>query len=147
VADEAELMTVRRTPCASCPFRRDVPSGIWSRYEYGKLPAYDGTMAEQVAQGGDIPFGCHQGAGNELCAGWAGFRDPHDLIALRLGVTAGRMDPAVLSYSTDVPLFASGAEAAEHGERDIEDPSPEARSAVAKVVKVRKVRGKPVNFT
>lgn len=28
-------------PCASCPYRRDVPSGIWAAEEYAKLPAYD----------------------------------------------------------------------------------------------------------
>jgi hypothetical protein len=43
-------------PCGSCPYRRDVPSGVWDAAEYEKLPRYDGPMADQPAR----LFLCHQ---------------------------------------------------------------------------------------
>ena len=32
---------VRPKPCASCPYRCDVPSGVWHPDEYAKLEVYD----------------------------------------------------------------------------------------------------------
>jgi len=134
--------TPRPNPCASCPYRRDVPSGVWAAEEYDKLLDYDGPFHEQAT----AAFGCHQADGH-LCAGWVGHRDPADLLAVRIGVIDGRIDPEVYRYRTDVPLFASGAEAAEHGKRDIAAPSAEARATVEKVMAVRWIRGEPVTFT
>src|SRR5205085_516935 len=108
------------TPCGSCPYRRDVPSGIWSREEYEKLPRYDRPTWEQ-------PFGlfmCHQRDGN-LCGGWLACHDRDELLALRM---SRDFDPtAVRLYSTPVPVFASGAEACAHGLRDIDRPGSDAR--------------------
>ena len=136
----------RKTPCSSCPYRRDVPSGVWAAGEYEKLRGYDGDTADQARAGAAGVFMCHQGAG-EVCAGWAGVhgRDPGNF-ALRM---AALLDPeidirAVREYETSVPLFASGAEAADHGEREIEHPSPEAVAVTEKVEQVRELRGKPV---
>lgn len=28
-----------KVPCGTCPYRRDVPAGIWHGEEYAKLPA------------------------------------------------------------------------------------------------------------
>lgn len=122
----------RAQPCKSCPFRRDVPSGIWAASEYDKLPAYDRDTAYQPA----APFMCHQADGH-LCSGWVAHNDPYELLALRLGVAHGTVDASALGYTTDVPLFASGAEAAEHGRRDIDDPGEEARDMVAHLMTVR----------
>jgi hypothetical protein len=139
--------TVRKTPCASCPYRRDVPSGVWAESEYDKLPDYDGEISEQAGTANGLrAFSCHQGDG-KICAGWAGHRDPHDLIALKLDVSRGKIDPAAMSYKTTVPLFASGAEAAEHGKRDISQPSQEALKTVTKVTTVRSKRGEPVRYS
>ena len=52
-----------KRPCGSCPYRRDAPSGIWSREEYEKLPEYDKPTAYQPPQ----VFMCHRNAGC-LCA-------------------------------------------------------------------------------
>lgn len=134
----------RPNPCASCPYRRDVPSGIWSAEEYAKLPAYDGEITEQAAAGAFALFDCHQTDGS-LCAGWVGHRtEPADLLAVRVGLADGRVDPDVGEYRTDVPLFASGAEAAAHGRSGIADPSAAAVRAISKVVRVRALRGRPV---
>ena len=140
--------TVRKTPCASCPYRRDVPSGVWAPSEYAKLLSYDGEPAGQaLAEGGLRIFGCHQGDG-QVCAGWAGHRDqPADLLAIRIGVINGQLDPSVLTYRTSVPLFATGAEAAEHGMRDCAEPSAEAVTTAGKIIKVRDRRGSPLRGT
>ena len=135
----------RPNPCPSCPYRRDCPSGVWAAEEYDKLPSYDGPIHEQAMAGGTAPFGCHQADGH-LCSGWVAHRDPAELLAVRLGLLNGSVDPATLDYTTDVPLFGSGAEAAAHGKRDIDAPSAAARDTVRKVVTVRAVRGEPVRF-
>jgi hypothetical protein len=112
-----------------------VPSGIWEESEYDKLPAYDGTTTEQVMKGALGVFHCHT-APDLICAGWAGCHDMQENLAVRFNW--GKIDgEAVLSYESPVPLFASGAEAAEHGRRDIEEPSPEARKLASKIKRVR----------
>lgn len=109
-------LTVAKTPCGSCPYRCDVPSGIWVQDEYDKLLAYDPVgMAYQDPH----VFECHQRDGN-LCAGWLACHG--DSLALRLGLSFGDVDPSVIDYKTDVPVFGSGAEAREHGMRDIAAP-------------------------
>jgi hypothetical protein len=118
----------RIRPCASCPYRKEVPSGVWDVSEYAKLPEYDGDTAYQSP----ASFYCHQQDGS-VCAGWLGHRDPYDLLAVRLGVRSGLLDESCFDYTTDVPLFASGAEAAAHGLRDIEHPSKKAEETMRKI--------------
>ena len=127
-----ELLTVAARPCGSCPYRRDVPSGVWAASEYDKLPDYDKPTPEQPF----AVFLCHQRDGC-MCAGWLachGHERGHELLALRLSFSTGEADRAVLGYTTDVPVFASGAEAAAHGKRGIEQPDPKAKKLVAKLM-------------
>lgn len=127
----SEQVAPRKRPCASCPYRKNVPSGVWDAEEYDKLVRYD---EETFAQPPGV-FMCHQMQG-DICAGWFAHSDPYELLAVRLAVSTGLIDPEVLeSYSTDVPLFASGAEAAEHGKRDLECPSAEAAQTIEKVLR------------
>lgn len=140
-----ELLTVRPNgPCRTCPYRRDVASGVWAAEEYEKLRAYDGSIAEQAASGATGVFLCHQVDGN-ICAGWAGCHDMHGTLAARMH--ARLLDPSVWDYESPVPLFVSGAEAAGHGEREIEAPGETAVSAIRKIIRVRRARGKDVNFS
>lgn len=132
--------TPRRTPCASCPYRQNVPSGIWHPDEYAKLARYDGPTHEQTAV---AVFSCHQGDG-DVCAGWLGHRDPADILAVRIGVVAGDLDPACAEYTTDVPLFESGAAAAAHGCRDVATPAVDAQAAIDKITRTRQLAGNPV---
>lgn len=118
-------------PCGTCPYRRDVPSGVWAAEEYAKLPLYDGETWEQSP----APFYCHQNDGH-LCAGWVGCHDAYHLLALRLH----RVDPATFDYESPVPLFASGAEAAAHGLADLDAPSERARQAIGKLERRRAAR-------
>lgn len=135
----------RKSPCASCPFRRDVPSGVWAESEYDKLPAYDGTTGDQAMAGALGAFLCHNDPDRSICAGWAALSSTETL-ALRLAASMDRdVDvDACLDYTTDVPLFASGAEAAEHGKAEIQAPSEKASQVIGKVVRVRARTSKPV---
>src|SRR6266480_5670878 len=107
--DLQSLRKVRPRPCAFCPYRKDVPSGIWDASEYQKLVAYDRPTPEQ-------PFavsGCHEKTGF-ICAGWAQCHG-WELIALRI-IANGK--PLKIPEIT-VPIFQSGYEAAKHGLRRI----------------------------
>lgn len=132
--------TPRPRPCVSCPYRRSVASGIWHEDEYAKLPRYD---AETFAQPPAV-FMCHQGDAH-VCSGWLGHADPSQLLAVRIGILDGSLDPACAEYETDVPLFSSGAEAAAHGAREIESPSPEAIATIDKVTRARSLTSDPVS--
>lgn len=121
-------------PCGSCPYRRDVPSGIWHQSEYDKLPAFDGETFEQDP----AIFMCHQRDG-KLCGGWLACHGPHDLLALRF--QARNLDRSVFEYKTDVPVFASGAEARAHGIRDIGNLGTKARKMIDGLVRSGLVKG------
>lgn len=120
--------TPRKSPCGTCPYREAVPAGVWHPEEYDKLPEYDKDTGEQPP----APFMCHQGDGN-VCSGWLGYKDPWDLLAVRLGVLSGALDLSCAEYATSVRLFASGAAAAAHGMSGVEAPSPAAQAAMQKI--------------
>lgn len=123
-------------PCASCPYRRDAPSGLWAAEEYAKLVRYDADTAGQPPN----LFLCHQTSAGDprarLCAGWVGCHGD-GLLALRLAAARGGIDPDTATeafrYSTTVALFDSGAAAAAHGIRDIAVPGPAAQAAITKI--------------
>jgi hypothetical protein len=121
-----------KKPCGSCPYRRDVPSGIWDVAEYAKLPAYDGEVIDQLRNDGAALFMCHQNDGC-LCGGWLDCHGADNLAALRLH----KVDPSVARYQGDVPVFASGSDAAKHGLKDIERPGPAAMKMMAGLIRKR----------
>lgn len=107
-----------------------MPSGIWELSEYEKLPQYDLPTPQQ-------PMGmflCHQQDGR-ACAGWVGVTDMDHCLALRLAASTGSVEDAsaFLDYTTPVDLFLSGGEAAAHGVREINDPSPKAQVSMKKL--------------
>jgi hypothetical protein len=118
-----------------------VPSGIWHPDEYAKLPAYDADTGQQPTQ----VFLCHQhDAGSDrsrVCAGWAGCHDGTHLLAMRFAAITGSMSPqavdATMDYCSPVPLFRSGAEAAEHGMAEVERPGSQAVMAMGKIARRR----------
>lgn len=93
-------------------------------------------------------FMCHQEGegGTHACSGWLGHADPSRLLAVRIGVISGDVDPSCMDYTTDVELFSSGAEAAEHGRRDIRWPSAKAADSIEKITRTREAHGDPVTF-
>lgn len=131
-----EPAKARKTPCASCPYRCEVPSGVWDETEYAKLERYDGDLLDQ---GAHAVFMCHQQDGC-VCSGWLGHRDPSDMLAVRLGISRGDLDPEVIEYTTTVPLFRSGAEAAAHGRAEIEAPREAAVRVIEKIVRKQQLR-------
>lgn len=127
---DAPLPKPAKAPCKTCPYRKDVPAGIWHPTEYQKLPLYDGETFEQRSMS---LFFCHQQDGN-LCAGWIGCHDPVELLALRLH----RVHPSTYEYRCPVPLLASGAAAAAHGMTKVEDPDDNALKAISRLSRARK---------
>ncbi len=116
-------------PCGSCPYRRDVPSGVWTEDEYAKLPRYDAETGDQPT----AMFACHRDDGR-ACAGWVATHDMDGCLALRLATVRGDVDPRpFLDYRTTVATWRSGAEAAAHGLRDVLSPGPAARRLIEKL--------------
>ena len=115
---------VRKEPCRSCPYRQDCPSGVWDAAEYDKLPRYDNGHPEQ--QYGGV-FLCHQPAerGEAVCRGWLSVHREDVAVRLALMNESVTRDDADAEVKT--PLFASGAEAAAHGMREVKRPSVEAQ--------------------
>ncbi len=128
-------------PCPSCPYLRAVPSGVWHATEYQRLRRYDLPTHQQPPG----VFLCHQSERDDprarVCAGWAGchVNNPagYELLALRAAVALGTLTEAdrdaLWTYATDAPLFATAAEAAEHGLTDFGRPGPAARALLAKI--------------
>jgi hypothetical protein len=128
----SEVLPPAKNPCGTCPYRKDVPSGVWAEEEYAKLPPYDGDTITQ-------PMGlfmCHQADGR-LCAGWCGVHDMDHNFALRLHAH-NMTEPtlvAVLDYSTEVPLWESGQAAHDHGMAEVDEPTWEARRKIEGLLK------------
>ena len=128
------MLAPPKKPCGSCPYRRDVPAGVWEAVEYEKLPAYDRETSSQPAG----VFLCHQRDGC-LCGGWLMAHDRAHLLALRFA--AARLDPAVWDYDAGgVPCFGSGLEAAMHGLSGINEPSAAARRVIAGLERLQAAR-------
>lgn len=110
-------------PCVDCPYRKDSPSGLWSADMYDMLPLYDLTPAEGQPL---KAFMCHEQNGH-LCAGWIGCHGADDLIGMQMLAIQDDIDMTeyrkAQEHQPRVPLFESGKEAAEHGKRDIDNPS------------------------
>lgn len=109
---------------------------MWAESEYAKLPAYDLDTPNQPHQA----FFCHQQDGR-LCAGWIGTHDMDNSLALRLAVLFRTITPdeadRAREYTTDVPLWDSGAQAAEHGIEWIAAPDVDAERIIAKLNRKR----------
>ncbi|WP_404963092.1 DUF6283 family protein [Streptomyces sp. 147326] len=114
---------------------------MWAGEEYDKLRRYDADTPDQPP----LIFQCHQtDTGNDsrrICAGWAGCHDSDNLLALRMAVLDGRSDTAtyqaVADYTSPVPLFNSGNDAADHGQRGLTTPTDDAQRMIEKISHTR----------
>ncbi|MFC8386712.1 DUF6283 family protein [Nocardia sp. NPDC057272] len=72
---------------------------------------------------------------------WSGVVCGRELLALRVALVQGRISghtfEAAEVYESVAPLFASSAEAADHGQREIGKPGPDAQHAIRKVARTR----------
>jgi hypothetical protein len=113
-----------------------VPSGIWDASEYEKLPGYDAPTPTQPIGA----FFCHQNNGR-LCAGWVGCHNMDESLGLRMARSVGILSSddveAARAYTSPVPLWDSGAEAAAHGMAAIFGPDEKARCIIAKLTRKR----------
>ena len=121
------MSAIRSMPCTACPYRRDVPSGLWASHEYDKLRGYDKPTGEQPFES----FACHA-TPDHLCHGWAVVHTSrgheYDLLALRV------FHPGETIPPSGVPLFASGNDAADWGQQDVDGPSVEAVQAIDRLL-------------
>ena len=108
-----------KNPCASCPYRTDTPSGVWSAHEYQKLTEYDDDSLEPAFS----VFLCHHSTVRDVetvCRGWLSVAA--DSVAVRVAVLRGEITPKQRDAPVTVPLYATGAEAAHAGMVDVEAP-------------------------
>lgn len=116
------MAEIRKVPCEACPYRRDVPSGVWASEEYEKLRRYEGETFDQPA----ATFGCHA-TPSKLCHGWAVVSGEESL-SLRIAGCPEIPPPKV-------PLFESHTAAADHGQRELQEPSLGARTVIDRLVR------------
>ncbi len=131
-----EPLYMAPTPCTTCPYRRDTPSGIWDRIEYEKLPAYD----ERGFGGAPmVTFHCHQEAEigkPTVCRGWLSVHP--DCIAVRMARFSGlitKEQMAEIPIKPDPALYSSGTQAMRAGIKGIKRPKAKAVAAIRKLVK------------
>ena len=118
-----------KKPCGSCPYVTTTPSGIWDESEYRKLPAYDNPTPLQPVQ----VFMCHQRTGC-VCGGWLMTHDTGHLLALRI---ARNVHPDCFDYlPPDVQVHESGQAACEHGLKDINNPTLQAKRKINGLLKL-----------
>ena len=130
---EERKLAPRKTPCATCPYRKNVPQGIWDWSEYQKLRRYDEDTATQPPN----LFMCHQGEG-DICMGWWSCGgQPFELLAVRLAVIRGEIALEELENITTIPIHPTHSAAAGHGTEKYYDPPQEARDAIEKIVRKR----------
>ena len=130
-------LTVARNPCATCPYRKDVPSGVWASEEYEKLRKYDDQEPSCANMG---VFLCHNTprAGDQVaCKGWVMVHA--DSLAVRVAQIRGQLTAESFT-ETDVPLHESGNAAANFGQKKIKRPTRAARAAMAKLRKTGKFK-------
>lgn len=122
------MTEVRSQSCTACPYRRDVPSGVWECHEYEKLREYDEITPNQPF----ATFRCHV-TPEHLCHGWVAVHmnrgHEYELIALRVWPVDGEIP------DKDPSLFDSGNEAADHGQRDYGRPSRQARQTSQRLLR------------
>lgn len=124
--------------CASCPYLRSHPSGVWSAAEYEKLRSYDtghpvnlpmpDGSTREVAMPEIATFWCHQTNASgkpTACRGWLSTHRDHAAVNLAMHLGAIRPED-VPTEDESATYFASGTEACENGLRDVEAPSREA---------------------
>jgi Family of unknown function (DUF6283) len=117
---------IRKESCLACPYRRDVPSGVWAASDYDKLPEYDKETFNQPPGA----FMCHA-TPEVYCHGWVVVHGRQDHAHEPLAFRFAGIDPDTVEEHT--PLFSSGTEACEHGKRDIENPSEEAMNVMRRL--------------
>src|SRR4029077_4861673 len=117
---------VRKKACSACPYRKDVPSGVWDHAEYEKLRPYDAETWEQPA----AAFMCHA-TPDFYCHGWAVVHTSRDH---RYDLLALRFRPCEIPEPS-TEFFETATEAADWGQELADEPPVEAVAAIEKLTK------------
>lgn len=130
------MLVPRETPCPSCPYRQNCPSGVWDKTEYAKLPDYDKDTSLQPHG----VFMCHDAADDKtMCRGWLDTHEKTELLSLRLAAATGQVGIEIFDLPpSGTPVFKSGAEAAVHGMKDFRRPKTAAQRVIDKLSRRRK---------
>jgi len=136
-------LLVPKRACSSCPYRRDVPSGVWAADHYHVLkeldcrrtiklpyPTKDGIVMLDTPNPSPGTFHCHQSNATgkpTVCRGWLSVERNS------IGARLLQMDEMPTEDESDF-YYSTGTEACEAGLKGIESPSPEARALVEKLI-------------
>lgn len=129
----------RKDPCASCPYRKDTPPGVWAAEEYNKLPRWDDPLAMAGV------FLCHHSTTtgqDTICRGWMEVHRQNLSVRVALFSADLSDSPETMLQPTKVELYNSGAEACEAGMRGVDEPSEEAIAVIDKLTMARRLRRK-----
>lgn len=91
-----------KSPCSSCPYRKDAPLQLWDKYEFEKLLKEDKEMF-----GGT--YKCHKNNGS-CCKGWLMNQDSRNFPNLNLRIQLSKHGIArqyLDSLKSKAPLFES----------------------------------------
>jgi uncharacterized protein DUF6283 len=143
----SEPLAVAKNPCSTCPYRKDTPSGVWLADEYEKLRAYDEPEFDPAhPEAQRLPemaaFLCHHSLtrpGDTLCRGWLSVHA--DSVAVRLTVATGKVTWEQVDAPVEVELYATGNEAADAGEVEIDRPGLAAMHAARRLMAQRERAG------
>lgn len=126
-------LRVPKQACSTCPYRRDTPPGIWSADEYEKLRVFD--EAPPPVPEGLAVFHCHQQNATRVetvCRGWLSVH--RRSVAVRLAVAYGLIEPGEVPREAEDLYYASSNAAAEAGLVGVDDPGPEARALIQRLL-------------
>lgn len=121
------MSAAHHTPCPSCPYRKDCPSGIWHHQEYEKLRTYDSNSWGAFAK-----FMCHTEK-SKLCRGWVSVHC--ESVAVRLCMARKEITADEVYATPPLSLFASGNAAANHGQKHITRPNKAAQKMIGRLLK------------
>jgi hypothetical protein len=103
-----------RQPCAQCPWRRDVPTGVFpaEAFRISASTAYDQAMEM---------FACHMSGVDRMstCAGFL-LSNAHHNLGVRFATLSGKID--LTQVESHVPLYGSYREMAEANGVEPRDP-------------------------
>jgi hypothetical protein len=107
-----------RLPCPQCPWRKDIPAGVFppDAFRHSAKTCEDMSLTT---------FACHMAgkASPKTCAGFLRSTDAEHNLAMRIQTARGEYDPRQLNRDQRVPTFATYAEMAVANGVPADDPA------------------------
>ena len=124
-------LLVQPSPSSACPYRCEVPPGVWAAEEYEKLRGFDDNTEFGT-------FLCHHTPAigqKTVCRGWLTVHA--ESVAVRLAVARGLVTDDERYGLVWEPLYGSGNEAADAGLSGVAEPEEAAQRMMARLVRQR----------